>query len=577
MSLKRGRRISFFLKLLFCISVFCGFLIFFPQLAVQPESQTKNSQDISTIIIPHFDFFKDKRQAFIDSLPNDLNPKKIIVVSVDHFNAGPTDITITKKSWNFQNVKISPENEMYENLIDLKIASSDDITFDTEHGIKNVLPDLAQRFKKAEFLPIIIKSTTPKNEVDKLNDQLTKCKDCLLVASVDFSHYNQSALAEIHDQYSVDALSDLDLDKIWSAETDSPQTLYLAARFAKEKDTPNFDLFFNSNSGEAASKDDSETTSVVIGSYSLKESSQKIEKSATFLFGGDLMFDRLINHQFKDTGFDKIFDQFGNRVFWGSDLAVANLEGPISDQPILDDVSTDNLVFNFPTKSLDALRFLKLNAVSLANNHTSNAGQSGFDITKALLVKNQIGFFGSSDGINKNSVKEFLSPIPISVIGVNLLSSPNEQEIIKMIKDEKNKDNFVILYPHWGSEYQKKHSANQSSVAHSWIDNGADMIIGSHPHVTQDFEIYNGKPIIYSLGNLLFDQTFSLDTQEGLLVGGIITEKNVQISFFPTRQVKLKPELLVGAEKQAKIESIINIEGQNGFKKLKSDTITIDR
>ena len=71
---------------------------------------------------------------------------------------------------------------------------------------------------------------------------------------------------------------------------------------------------------------------------------------------------------------------------------------------------------------------------------------------------------------------------------------------------------------HWGEEYKKIHNAYQEKLAHAVIDAGADLIIGHHPHVSEDVEQYKGKYIVYSLGNFVFDQNFSEDTRNGLVV-----------------------------------------------------------
>ena len=73
----------------------------------------------------------------------------------------------------------------------------------------------------------------------------------------------------------------------------------------------------------------------------------------------------------------------------------------------------------------------------------------------------------------------------------------------------------------------------QKEISHDFINNGADMIIGHHPHVVQGMEIYKEKPIFYSLGNFIFDQYFSKDTQEGLGIG-------ISTVFTPEEQLEYK-------------------------------------
>ena len=75
---------------------------------------------------------------------------------------------------------------------------------------------------------------------------------------------------------------------------------------------------------------------------------------------------------------------------------------------------------------------------------------------------------------------------------------------------------LVIVFPHWGVEYTTRVSAQQERLGHAAIDAGADLVIGNHPHWAGAVEIYDGKPIWYALGNLVFDQTWSEPTMEGI-------------------------------------------------------------
>jgi poly-gamma-glutamate synthesis protein (capsule biosynthesis protein) len=75
---------------------------------------------------------------------------------------------------------------------------------------------------------------------------------------------------------------------------------------------------------------------------------------------------------------------------------------------------------------------------------------------------------------------------------------------------------IVIVFPHWGTEYDPTPFKGQQSLARSAIDAGADMVIGNHAHWAGAMETYKGKPIWYALGNFVFDQTWSEPTMEGM-------------------------------------------------------------
>jgi poly-gamma-glutamate synthesis protein (capsule biosynthesis protein) len=96
----------------------------------------------------------------------------------------------------------------------------------------------------------------------------------------------------------------------------------------------------------------------------------------------------------------------------------------------------------------------------------------------------------------------------------------------------------VIVFPHWGVEYTTRVTSQQSRLAHSAIDAGADLVIGNHPHWAGAVEIYRGKPIWYALGNFVFDQTWSEPTMEGI---------TLELTFQGTRlaQVVMHPHLIL--------------------------------
>src|SRR5581483_11016766 len=97
----------------------------------------------------------------------------------------------------------------------------------------------------------------------------------------------------------------------------------------------------------------------------------------------------------------------------------------------------------------------------------------------------------------------------------------------------------VIVYPHWGTEYDPTPFAGQRALAHDAIDAGADMVIGNHAHWAGAVEIYHGRPIWYALGNFVFDQTWSEPTMEGI---------TLELTFRGSRLVQawMHPHLILG-------------------------------
>jgi gamma-polyglutamate biosynthesis protein CapA len=558
----------FFLALIVAIAYFCS------------RSVSKNSSTplvagkptISTIIVPHHDLVKDKRAEFFASIKDKTNPKTIVLASTNHFQTGSCNIETTDQDWDLSDSKISAEKTIITKLVEEKIACNENSAFEREHGIKNILADIENTFPKANIVPLIIKSNTKTTDLDNLISTLQKENENLLfIASVDFSHYQPANLAQLHDDFTISALNNLDINNILLAETDSPEVLNVALSWAKLEKTEKFSLFANTNSGFLSNNFDVESTTHVMGLYE-KGNKSTSEQSFSLTFGGDMMFDRGIEYFFQGEKLMDVMKNLGERTFWGTDLKIVNLEGPISSVPREPDYN-HSLVFNFPPKTIDVLKWMHLNAVSLANNHTLNNGQKGLSYTVDLLKKNDIAPIGQDARVDADSIKEFSgNGIKASIITIDTLNTDLD---LNLIKTEKKKGNKVVIYPHWGNEYEQTHSQAQENLAESWIDAGADLIIGSHPHVVQDIEIYKNVPIVYSLGNLLFDQYFSPETQQGLIVAGKFTADKLELIVLPTIQKDTKPQLQTGTAKQKVLDTILKDIDQNEKIKIEYDKMTI--
>lgn len=292
-------------------------------------------------------------------------------------------------------------------------------------------------------------------------------------------------------------------------------------------------------------------------------------KPITFAFAGDAMFGRAVFWHNRDL--KEIFSNFDLSVFKEKNISLLNLEGPIVDYDFAPDPTPDNLIFKFPPQTAETIKWLGVNTVSLANNHSSNQGPSGYQSTKTLLEQNSISYIGNYSN-SENTSKTFdLGGKKLTIIALDILA--NIPDISETIKNSSQGGSYTIIYPHWGNEYQSRHSQQQERLAHEWIDKGATMVIGSHPHVIQDAEIYNNRPIFYSLGNFVFDQTFSQETQEGLILSGNITNHEISIELLPIISKKSQPELMQGEQKEAIItqfkKDLPSANWENGLFKLK--------
>jgi poly-gamma-glutamate synthesis protein (capsule biosynthesis protein) len=146
----------------------------------------------------------------------------------------------------------------------------------------------------------------------------------------------------------------------------------------------------------------------------------------------------------------------------------------------------------------------RINAVSLANNHSRDFGQDGFLDALARLRASNI----SALGANQSFIFKTRAGAKAAVIALDDTNEENAFDrgrAADAIAEARREASFVLVFIHWGEENVITVSGRQRELARWLIDRGADAIAGSHPHCIQPFDSYHGRPIFYSLGNLVFD------------------------------------------------------------------------
>lgn len=252
------------------------------------------------------------------------------------------------------------------------------------------------------------------------------------------------------------------------------------------------------------------------------------------LFLGDLMFDRWIREVNEKKGEDFVFQKV-EKLFQSEDLVVGNLEGPITDKSSVSITSAfgskENYVFTFPPETAEELFKENIKLVNIGNNHILNQGEAGLADTKKYLSDAKVDYF--EDPNEAESVKYYaLSHLKIAFVNYNQFVADAKNKTLREIENAKTQGaDTIILYAHWGTEFESDPGVKIKNLAREFIDAGADIIIGSHPHVIQPKEIYKGKIIYYSLGNFIFDQYFRDDTQKGMGVEATVDPATKKIDF----------------------------------------------
>jgi gamma-polyglutamate biosynthesis protein CapA len=255
------------------------------------------------------------------------------------------------------------------------------------------------------------------------------------------------------------------------------------------------------------------------------------EKRVSFIFAGDLMFDRYIRQIANEKDYDYILEGVGD-ILKSVDFTVVNLEGPITNNKSVSVGSKfgsyNNYIFTFGPKVIDILKQFNMVA-SLGNNHITNFGQDGIKQTVENLKGGGVMYFGQ---VGQETVNEYVvleeKGFRIDLVNYNQFIGSDKEEVFKTITALVESSDFLVVYAHWGNEYVPVAGKVITDLAHEFVDLGADLVIGSHPHVVQQVEVYKGKKIYYSLGNFVFDQYFSEETMKGLLVKVDLVEKEDQ-------------------------------------------------
>ncbi|MEK7679302.1 MAG: AmmeMemoRadiSam system protein B, partial [Deltaproteobacteria bacterium] len=391
-------------------------------------------------------------------------------------------------------------------------------TMAEEHSIYGPVALIKRTLPNTRVLPIILKNNLTTSSLDVLIDKLQEIlpADAVIVSSIDFSHYQNVSVADFHDELSKAVIENFDYEKLPQLEIDSTPSLYVLMKLMEKRGSQKILNHFHSNSGVLAGNNEAEnTTSHFVFFFGSGEKENK--KYFSLLHFGDMMLDRNVKKKIDENGFDYLLKNLAgeeNRFFSGTNIFMANLEGPFAN---FRRQTSKSIAFRFEPKLIPELKKYHLTLFSLANNHTLDMGLSGFAEAKDNLTKEGIEFFGRQvyTGTDSLLLKD-LGKAKVGFIGLDDTIKPVDaakaEELIAEAKGKKA--DFVLVSIHWGEEYQLlKSNKRQQALAHLLIEAGADAVIGHHPHVVQEMEIYKNKPIFYSLGNFIFDQYFSLPTQ----------------------------------------------------------------
>lgn len=583
------RRSAYILSILILITAVLAVILVFPQEKVQ--NQTDNNFQIKTEsvaeggglgnVFPPFQYAQSWDREIFDPLfgqaeavgdlgilrgaiaPHHLvggnipatlfkylarqKPSVVVIFGPNHFAKTNTTLVISAlNDWSTSYGSVKTDEDILSSLYRQNLVKDDSETMSGEHAIGALASFVANYLPETKIVPLIFTRNAPRWLIDNvLKDLWPRLPaDVVFVASIDFSHYQKPTVAAFHDELNRSVVRNFDYNRLSKMEIDSLPSLYALWQSLTKYGAKKI-VYEMRGSSDVRMKNSAleKTTSYYAPFFVAGE--VEYEKSASLLMFGDIMLDRNVKKQMDNNGADYILKELageGNRFFMGMDAVHANLEGPFADRRRSTEKS---IAFRFDPALLPMLKRYNFSIFDNANNHSLDMGAVGFKESQLNLAQAGLDFYGSQYNINSSSL--LIKPIgdfSFAFVGINDANGPiDEDKAAALIKEGENRADYVIVNMHWGEEYKEISNGRQRDLARKFIDAGADAIIGHHPHVVEEMEVYKNRPIFYSLGNFIFDQYFSVPTQQGLAAGLVFYADKISVYAFPFQgensQVKL--------------------------------------
>ncbi|MBA4337003.1 hypothetical protein C0416_04515 [bacterium] len=427
-------------------------------------------------------------------------------------------------------------------LIKLDYVDDYEEAFLYNQDFSNLVGKVKNVYPSARIVPLVFQQNYEKGDPYKLSRKLVSLVEnergkVLIVADFNKIESTHESINELRNTMLERALTNIEITSVSNLAVDEYaglKTLMYSMHLLGARDTEvtsNYTIF---KQGE------------------IKNKSQAI----TLLGVGDMMLGRYVRTLMDKNGMNYPFEKITHELN-GIDYIFSNFEGPIKEQEV---ATQKSISFRFKPDVVWVVKNAGINIVSIANNHALDQGWGGRDDTMKFLKEAGIYYFGHP----KNEAEEnvYIGQIAdktVAFVGFDdTIFKVDEESAKKMIQELDIVADYVVVSIHWGVEYVHQPTERSQMLAHMFVDSGADIVIGHHPHVVQTMEIYNETPIFYSLGNFVFDQYFSQDTQEGLGIGVIVEGEELKVYLLPYAISASQPALMEGDAKTAFLEKFIS-------------------
>ncbi|GFN30213.1 CapA family protein [Paenibacillus xylaniclasticus] len=274
-------------------------------------------------------------------------------------------------------------------------------------------------------------------------------------------------------------------------------------------------------------------------------------------FVGDIMLGSSVEKTMRSYGLEFPFSGAIDYLT-AADLTAGNLENPITTRGT--PATNKQYVFKGAPDLLPPLKDAGFDVVSVANNHTLDQGTEGLLDTISHLAEAGVPSVGGGSNDTEAYAPVILEAngIKVAYLGISrvlpvtewkadknhpgLAEGYDSRRAVAAIEKAKEQADLVVVLVHWGVERAENPVKEQTSLGKVLIDAGADLIIGSHPHVLQGFELYKGKWIAYSLGNFIFNVTSTPRTKDTGVLDAVCTKSGeCSLTFHPMVAVQSRP------------------------------------
>lgn len=296
------------------------------------------------------------------------------------------------------------------------------------------------------------------------------------------------------------------------------------------------------------------------------------DKEVTVAFVGDILLDRGVGKMLQLHGMDYPYEKVKD-ILQEPDILMGNLEGPLTGENA-GVMKNSRLLFRANPMNALSLKNAGFTILNLANNHAMDFGKEGLTDTLEALKKSGIRTVGAG-----KDADAALEPVFLKAAGITLgfvgystfpaegyffsadkpdVAHPAKEQIMDQIKRAKLNCDLLVVSFHWGREFDFYPGEQQKILAHEAVDNGADLVVGHHPHVLQGIEKYKGKLVFYSLGNFIFDRQIPAGTDETIVPKLIIKNGEFKkAEILPIMIREGRPEPAGGQEAKRILERLL--------------------